>query len=147
MTGIFCKKIFCRRRLRSFILPEMEREEQERETLDATFIILILLLILLLWQQKRKRTLAICHHQNKKKKTKENQLTMETLAKQFIGKECIIYTVTDTSAAIQGTLKEVTDGGLILENKEGLQAINLEYITRIREYPRNSKGKKKAIVI
>lgn len=125
----------------------MEREEQEREALDATFIILILLLILLLWQQKRKRTLAICHHQNKKKKTKENQLTMETLAKQFIGKECIIYTVTDTSAAIQGTLKEVTDGGLILENKEGLQAINLEYITRIREYPRNSKGKKKAIVI
>ena len=72
---------------------------------------------------------------------------METLAKHFIGKECIIYTVTDTSAAIQGTLKEVTDGGLILENKEGLQAINLEYITRIREYPRNSKGKKKAIVI
>lgn len=125
----------------------MKREEQEREALDATFIILILLLILLLWQQKRKRTLAICHHQNKKKKTKENQLTMETLAKQFIGKECIIYTVTDTSAAIQGTLKEVTDGGLILENKEGLQAINLEYITRIREYPRNSKGKKKAIVI
>ena len=125
----------------------MGREEQEREALDATFIILILLLILLLWQQKRKCTLAICHHQNKKKKTKENQLTMETLAKQFIGKECIIYTVTDTSAAIQGTLKEVTDGGLILENKEGLQAINLEYITRIREYPRNSKGKKKAIVI
>ena len=146
MTGIFCKKIFCRRRLRSFILPEMEREEQERETLNATFIILILLLILLLWQQKRKRTLAICHHQNKKKKTKENQLTMETLAKQFIGKECIIYTLASNDSYI-GIIKNVADGGMIIDNSGNIEAVNLEFVTRIREYPRNSKGKKKAIIM
>ena len=32
----------------------------------------------------------------------------------------------------------------ILECSDGLQAVNLEYVTRIREYPRNAKGKKKA---
>lgn len=32
---------------------------------------------------------------------------MEMLAKQFIGKECLVYTVTDTMGSIQGTVKEV----------------------------------------
>lgn len=70
---------------------------------------------------------------------------MKELAKQFIGKECIIYTVMSIDSGIQGTIKEVTDGGIILEKKDGVEAVNLEYITRIREWPRNSKGKKKQI--
>ena len=44
---------------------------------------------------------------------------MEMLAKQFIGKECLVYTVTDTMGSIQGTVKEVTGGGLILECSDG----------------------------
>ena len=47
--------------------------------------------------------------------------------------------------SIRGTVKEVTDGGIIVENKEGTEAVNLEYVTRIREWPRNAKGKKKQI--
>lgn len=70
---------------------------------------------------------------------------MKELAKQFIGKECIIYTVMSIDSGIQGTIKEVTDGGIILEKKDGVEAVNLEYITRIREWPHNSKGKKKQI--
>ena len=70
---------------------------------------------------------------------------MKELAKQFIGKECIIYTVTGFDSGIQGTIKEVTDGGVIVEKKDGLEAVNLEYITRIREWPRNAKGKKTQI--
>lgn len=70
---------------------------------------------------------------------------MKELAKQFIGKECILYTVMSMDSGIQGTIKEVTDGGIIIEKKDGLEAVNLEYVTRIREWPRTAKGKKKAV--
>lgn len=73
---------------------------------------------------------------------------MEALAKQFIGKECIIYTITSNDATIQGTIKDVSESGLLLEDAQGqLQAVNLEYVTRIREYPRNKKGKKKSVIM
>ena len=72
---------------------------------------------------------------------------MKELAKQFIGKECIIYTVTDTDSNIRGTIREISDSGIIVEKKDGIEAVNLEYVTRIREWPRNSKGKKKQTFI
>ncbi|MBD5161860.1 MAG: hypothetical protein HDT14_07600 [Oscillibacter sp.] len=73
---------------------------------------------------------------------------METLAKQFIGKECIIYTITSNDGSVQGTIREVGGGGMVLEDAQGqIQAVNLEYVTRIREYPRNKKGKKKSVVL
>ena len=68
---------------------------------------------------------------------------MEALAKQFIGRECVIYTITSNDGSIVGTIREVSGGGLLLEDARGqLQAVNLEYVTRIREYPRNRKGGK-----
>lgn len=73
---------------------------------------------------------------------------MENLAKQFVGKECIIYTITSNDGTVQGTIKDVSGGGLLLEDAQGqLQAVNLEYVTRIREYPRNKKGKKKSVIL
>lgn len=73
---------------------------------------------------------------------------METLAKQFIGKECIIYTITSNDGTVQGTIKDVSGGGLLLEDAQGqAQAVNLEYVTRIREYPRNKNGKKKSVIL
>ena len=70
---------------------------------------------------------------------------MTELAKRFIGKECLIYTVTGNEGNIRGTIREVDEGGLIVERTDGLEAVNLEFVTRIREWPRNSKGKKKQI--
>mgnify|MGYP006928570331 FL=1 len=72
---------------------------------------------------------------------------MKELAKQFIGKECIVYTVTSNDANIQGVIKEIDDGGMIIEKNSGeKEIINLDFVTRIREYPRNKNGKKKGIV-
>ena len=53
--------------------------------------------------------------------------------------------MTGTDSVIKGIVKEVTDGGIVVEKKDGTEAVNLEYVTRIREWPRNSKGKKKQI--
>ena len=73
---------------------------------------------------------------------------MIELAKQFIGKECIIYTITSTDSSIQGVIKEIYDGGMIIEKSSGeKEIINLDFVTRIREYPRKKNGKKKSIVL
>ncbi len=104
---------------------------------------LLIIAVVLLLQQRERRT-AVKHILNRKKLNKEN-VAMKELAKQFIGKECIIYTVTGLDQGIQGTVKEVSDGGIIVQKKDGIEAVNLEYITRIREWPRNARGKKKQI--
>jgi len=73
---------------------------------------------------------------------------MKELAKQFIGKDCIVYTVTSNDASIQGVIKEIDDGGMIIEKNSGeKEIINLDFVTRIREYPRKKNGKKKSIVL
>ena len=70
---------------------------------------------------------------------------MKELATTFLGKECLIYTV--TSQTLTGTVLEVTDGALLLESATTREAVNIEYIVRIREYPRDKKGKKKSVVL
>lgn len=106
----------------------------------ALYVLVIIPLI------TRRRRIAAVRHVLKKKKHNKESNAMKELAKQFIGKECIIYTVTGTDPAIKGTIREVTDGGIIVEKKDGAEAVNLEYVTRIREWPRNTKGKKKPIL-
>lgn len=73
---------------------------------------------------------------------------MKELAKKFIGAECIIYTIASNDGSIQGMIKEIDDGGMVIERNSGEQEIiNLDFVTRIREYPRKKNGKKKSIVL
>ena len=73
---------------------------------------------------------------------------MKELAKRFIGEDCIIYTITSNDGSLQGVITEIDDGGMVIEKKSGeLEIINLDYVTRIREYPRTKTGKKKSIVL
>ena len=67
---------------------------------------------------------------------------MIELAKRFIGKECIVSAF-DSNHQFVGFIKEVTDGAVLIEKDGQLEAINLDFVIRIREYPRNKKGKKK----
>ena len=107
--------------------------------MDSVYFLLALAIILaLFWTAKQRRIAAIRHVLNRKRNGGKDK-AMEELARQFVGKECIIYTVTSTDSSIQGTVKDVTEDG-------NVEAVNLEYVTRIREYPRNAKGKKKTIV-
>ena len=71
---------------------------------------------------------------------------MKELAEKFIDKECLIYSF-DSSRQFQGVIKEVTDGAILIEKDGKLEALNLDFVIRIREYPRNKKGKKKAVVL
>ncbi len=110
------------------------------------WLIPIFIIVFVILRQQRLKIATVRHHLNRKKQNKEKRV-MEELAKQFVGKECLIYTVIGTDSVIKGTVKEVSAGGIVLENKDGIEAVNLEYVTRIREWPRNAKGKKKQLFV
>ena len=71
---------------------------------------------------------------------------MKELAKKFINKECLIYAF-DSSHQFEGVIKEVTDGAILVEKAATTEAINLDFVIRIREFPKNKKGKKKSVVL
>ena len=71
---------------------------------------------------------------------------MKELAKRFIDKECLI-TAFDSNHQFEGVNKEVSDSAILVEKKEAVEAINLDFVIRIREYPKNKKGKKKSVVL
>lgn len=71
---------------------------------------------------------------------------MKELAKRFIDKECIIASF-DGNHQYDGIIKEVTEGAILIEKDGKIEAINLDFVIRIREYPRNKKGKKKSVVL
>ena len=72
---------------------------------------------------------------------------MKELAQKFVGKECLVYTVASDSSVAKGTIKEITVSGLLIDCDGNLQAVNLEFVTRIREWPRKKNGKKKEIIL
>ena len=71
---------------------------------------------------------------------------MVELAKKFIDKECLIYSF-DGNRQFEGIIKEVTDSAILIEKDGSLEAINLDFVIRIREYPRNKNGKKKSVIL
>ena len=71
---------------------------------------------------------------------KGDKTQMKELAKRFIDKECIIYTF---NSQLMGTVREVADEAILLENNGTTEAVNLDFVIRIREYPRKKNGKKK----
>ena len=110
-------------------------------------LLIILFLVILPLFARRKRAAAVRQFLNRKKQNKESN-EMKELAKRFIGEECIIYTITSNDGSVQGVIKEIDDGGMVIEKNSGeLEIINLDFVTRIRQYPRKKNGKKKDIVL
>ena len=71
---------------------------------------------------------------------------MIEIAKQFIGKRCIIEAF-DSNHQFNGIIKEVSDGAILIDNQGKIEAINLDFVIRIREWPQNKKGKKQSVVL
>ena len=113
----------------------------------GSYLVIIAVLIIFLCFRRGRRTAAVAWQiLNQRKQNKEN-VVMKELAKQFIGEECIIYTITSNDGSIQGVIKEIDDGGMVIERNPGeREIVNLDFVTRIRQYPRKKNGKKKDIV-
>ena len=101
------------------------------------------IIIFIMFRNRRK--VAIIRKIIKKRKV-GGDTKMKELAKKFIDKECVIYSF-DGNHQYQGVIKEVTDGAILVETNGKIDALNLDFVIRIREYPRKKNGKKKSVVL
>lgn len=92
-----------------------------------SFIPLIIALILI-YKNDIKTKLNIIRIKRKKRNGRD---IMSQIIEKFIGKQCLIYTM--DGSAINGTITEMADGWLNIDNGKINQAINLDYITKISE--------------
>ena len=104
--------------------------------------IAIFLLFFLLWQQRQQQNLAAAKLIQRKKLG--GGKGMSAMVESYIGKDCIVYTLNNSQ--ISGYVREVRDGWLRIDTAKGSDVINLDYIIRVREYPKNKKGNRAAIV-
>lgn len=106
----------------------------------STYLPLFMLLIIIFVTQRNEKMMI----KNILSKRKTGDIQMFELAKKFIGKECVIYTF---NSQITGVVKDVNNGGILIEKSGELEAVNFDFIVRIREYPRNKNGKKKSVIL
>lgn len=109
----------------------------------AYFIPIFMALLIVFITLRNQRQMMIRKLINKRKTEDKDKMT--ELAKKFIDKECLVYTFNGNQ--IEGIIKEVTDGALLVENKGTVEAVNIDFVIRIREYPRKKNGKKKSVVL
>jgi hypothetical protein len=116
---------------------------------NSVWIVFALLLMVTLWENYNNKRFEIHRHIKKlikSEKSKERQ-GMIDIIKDFIGKECIISTmksdvigvvesVQDNWVRVKTTANEASDGNTS-------DIINIDYISRIRLFPRKKTGKKK----
>lgn len=112
--------------------------------LSPTIYIPIIALWIIIFVMLRNRRKAVVIKQMLEKRKIGGSSEMKELAERFIGKECIINAF---DHQFTGVIKEVTDGAILVEKDGKLEAINLAFILRIREYPCNKNGKKKSVVL
>lgn len=105
----------------------------------SSYIPIFLLLIIIFITQRNEK--AVLKNIINKRKTEDSE--MFELAQKFLDKECIIYTF---NSQITGRIKEVNEGGVLIEKSGTLEAVNFDFIVRIREYPKNKNGKKKSVI-
>ena len=110
--------------------------------MNSTAYIIFLLWIVIFIMLRNRQKAVIARKIIEKRKLGENT-EMNELAKRFIDQECLIYTINNQ---ILGTIKEVCDGAILVEKNGNVEAVSLDFIIRIRAYPKNKNGKKKSIV-
>lgn len=111
--------------------------------LSGAYIAIFMMLLIIIITQRKNRMQAIRQVLRFKNGEECNQMT--EMAKKFIGKECLVYTFDQHQYT--GTIREVSGRAMLLENNGSIEAVNLDFIARIREYPRNKNGKKKSVVL
>ena len=111
----------------------------------AIYISIFLLLYIVLITQKREHQVIQVQILKKKKQKRKGDGKMIELAKRMVGKECLIYTFNGTQ--LTGTVTEIDGNAILLDNGKEKEIVNLDYVVRMREYPRKKDGKKKSVVL
>ena len=109
--------------------------------MQTSYFIFFIIFIVLFIQRRKEKMWVINYIRRKKRK---EPIEMLELAKRFLEKDCIIYTFNNQ---LEGIVKEINGNALRIEKNGTLEAVNLDFVVRIREYPRKKSGKKKSVVI
>lgn len=72
---------------------------------------------------------------------------MEEAAKGYIGKDCIIYTVLGSECTVKGIIKDVSGETVTVDSDGNTETVNLEFVVRIREWPKTKNGKRKTVFV
>ena len=113
--------------------------------MNPSYIAIIILWIIIFYNLYRNRQETVIREIIKKRKM-EGNTEMKELAKRFIDKECLISSF-DSNHQFEGVIKEVSDSAILVEKNGTVEAINLDFVIRIREFPKNKNGKKKSLVL
>lgn len=108
------------------------------------YISLGMLWVMIFIMIARQKQQSIIRSIIKNKKSNKEKHTMKLLAQKFVDKDVLVYSL---NSQISGKILEVSDGAILLDNGKNVEAINIDYIIRIREYPTNKNGKKKSVVL
>ena len=99
---------------------------------NTWFIYYLLLMIIILYLPWKRRKRYAAKRIMKKGKINNSQRSagkiMKELAERFIGKDVYINLL---DGRADGVIKEVTDNGIVLENKNGVQVVNLDYVVKL----------------
>ena len=98
--------------------------------------VIFFIVIFLLYLTRKRRKKYIAKRLNKRNRVINNRekgrIIMKELVERFVGKDVYVKLLEGTA---DGVIREVTDRGIVLENKGGMQIVNLDYIVKVREYP------------
>ena len=114
--------------------------------MNPAIYIPIIVLWIIIFTMLRSQKNVVASKKIIEKRQKGDKSEVLELAKRFIDKECILYSF-DGIHQYDGVIKEVTAGAILIEKDGQLEAINADFVIRIREYPKNKKGKKKSLVL
>ena len=115
----------------------MNIQGRDRYMLNTWYIWLVVLawIFLLYLLRKRRRKSAAIRHVKYRKNSEQRRkdiAIMKELLSRFMEYDVYIKLL---DGHADGVVKEVSDNGVVLENKDGLQIVNLEYVLKVREYP------------
>ena len=95
------------------------------------WLLLLNMMIITNNNNRKRKTIHVTKLFNRAEREKKE---MFELAKRFIEKECRLYTFDGN--AYMGVIKEVTEGGVVLDRKGKTEIINLNMVVRIQEIVR-----------
>lgn len=109
-------------------------------------VLILLLLVIFLNNRRLRKITAIISVINRRKREKMSG-KMEEAAKGYIGKDCIIYTVLGSECTVKGIIKDVSGGTVTVDSDGNTETVNLEFVVRIREWPKTKSGKRKTVFV
>lgn len=107
------------------------------------FVIFVCIILPAIARRKRVKAYAAIKIAKRKRKhlNDEEKAKMNEIIQKFIGKECIISTINSESVSVQGTIEEINGGWITVTHDGTEEMINVDYIVKIKEYPRKKKNK------